>query len=184
MVAIQGALNVPDSQFGYVLLVDSINYAVWVMFLLAMVPFAHRFNVWVRADTSAVDEIGTELAKEQKTERKKIEFPDLFFLLGVSLLVSAIARAASIYIPQTAFLTSVTFAVIIATIAGILGALTTLGRLPGFKPPGQRNALYTGSPDRIQGKFYRTGKGAALYYIRIFHSGSPCFHYARDRQNF
>ncbi|HHS92886.1 MAG TPA: DUF819 family protein, partial [Campylobacterales bacterium] len=35
MVAIQAALELPDSKMGYVLLIDSIDYAIWVMILLA-----------------------------------------------------------------------------------------------------------------------------------------------------
>ena len=67
MVAIQGALNLPDSAMGYTLLIDSIDYAIWVMILLALVPFAKRFNAWSKADTSVIDEVGRKLAhKEEK----------------------------------------------------------------------------------------------------------------------
>lgn len=50
MVAIQMALDVPDASMGYTLLIDSIDYALWVMLLLALVPHAKRFNHWVKAD--------------------------------------------------------------------------------------------------------------------------------------
>nr|MCG0056917.1 DUF819 family protein [Escherichia coli] len=32
MVALQGILDVPENIFGYALMMDTINYAVWVMF--------------------------------------------------------------------------------------------------------------------------------------------------------
>ena len=44
MIAIQGALNISNSDMGYVLITDSINYTLWVMMLLALVPFAIKFN--------------------------------------------------------------------------------------------------------------------------------------------
>ena len=44
MVAIQEALAVPSAEMGYALLMDSINYAVWVMLLLGLIPFAPIFN--------------------------------------------------------------------------------------------------------------------------------------------
>jgi len=131
MVAIQGALSVSDSQFGYALLMDSINYAVWVMLLLAMVPFSHRFNAWVRADTQSIDAIGVELMKEQQNKPNEMEFADITILLGIGLLISALAQTFSQYLPQNEFITPTTWTVIIATIAGILGALTTLAKLPG-----------------------------------------------------
>src|SRR5699024_8200795 len=52
MVALQGILNVPENIFGYVLMMDTINYAVWVMFMFWLVPFAGAFNRWTKADTS------------------------------------------------------------------------------------------------------------------------------------
>ncbi len=48
MIAIQEALNLDDSKLGYVLLIDSIDYAIWVMLLLMAVPYADSFNRWVR----------------------------------------------------------------------------------------------------------------------------------------
>src|SRR5699024_2636261 len=52
MVALQGILKVPENIFGYVLMMDTINYAVWVMFMFWLVPFAGAFNRWTKADTS------------------------------------------------------------------------------------------------------------------------------------
>jgi len=61
MVAIQGALTLPDSDMGYALLIDSVDYAIWVMLLLSLVPFAQKFNAWTGADTSVIDEVGAKL---------------------------------------------------------------------------------------------------------------------------
>lgn len=130
MVAIQGALNLPDSAMGYTLLIDSIDYAIWVMILLALVPFAKKFNHWSKADTSAIDTVGEKLA--QKEEGKKpIDFTSLFFLMGTSLFVSALAQYGASYLPITDFLTSETWVVIIATLAGILFAMTPLAKISG-----------------------------------------------------
>ena len=131
MVAIQGALNIPDSKMVYALLMDSINYAVWVMFLLSAVPYAGRFDAWVGADTKAIDEVGKELTKAEEGMRKVIEFSDLIVLLGVGLLVSSFSWHLAAFFPKTAFLTKTTWAVLLVTAAGIVGALSPLGRLPG-----------------------------------------------------
>jgi uncharacterized membrane protein len=98
MVAIQGALDLPDSAMGYTLLIDSIDYAIWVMILLALVPFAKKFN---------------------------------FFLLGSALLVSALAQYGASFLPTTSFLTTTTWIVIIATLAGTLFAMTPLAKISG-----------------------------------------------------
>ena len=130
MVAIQGALDLPDSAMGYTLLIDSIDYAIWVMILLALVPFAKKFNLWSKADTSIIDEVGERLALKEEA-KKPIEFASLFFLLGSALLVSALAQYGASFLPTTSFLTTTTWIVIIATLAGTLFAMTPLAKISG-----------------------------------------------------
>jgi len=130
MVAIQGALNLPDSAMGYTLLIDSIDYAIWVMLLLALVPFAKKFNLWSEADTSVIDEVGERLALKENA-KKPISFASLFLLLGASLFVSALSQYGASFLPTTSFLTTTTWIVIIATLAGILFAMTPLAKMSG-----------------------------------------------------
>ena len=130
MVAIQGALDLPDSAMGYTLLIDSIDYAIWVMILLALVPFAKKFNLWSRANTSVIDEVGERLALKEE-EKKPMEFASLFFLLGSALFVSALAQYGASFLPTTSFLTTTTWIVIIATLAGTLFAMTPLAKISG-----------------------------------------------------
>jgi len=130
MVAIQGALKLPDSAMGYTLLIDSIDYSIWVMILLALVPFAKRFNQWTQADTSMIDEVGAKLAQKGK-ERKSPSFHSIFFLLGISLLVSVISQYSSSFLPTNDFLTSNTWIVIISTFLGIFFAITPLSKISG-----------------------------------------------------
>lgn len=130
MVAIQGALNVPDSKMGYALLIDSIDYAIWVMILLALVPMASKFNVWSKADTSIIDEVGAKLAGKE-AKKKAMRFESLFFLLGSALFVSALSQWIAGYLPTTAFLSTTTWVVIIATLAGIVMAMSPLAKVAG-----------------------------------------------------
>ena len=130
MVAIQGALDLPDSAMGYTLLIDSIDYAIWVMILLALVPFARTFNLWSKADTSVIDEVGQKLAlKEEK--KRSMSFISLSVLLIVSLLVSFLSQFIASWLPTTAFLTETTWVVIIATISGVLFAMSPLAQMSG-----------------------------------------------------
>lgn len=141
MIAVQGALELPDSKMGYVLLIDSIDYALWVMILLLLVPFARRFNRWVGADTAAIDEVGEKLALPH-TQKQKIDFASLFFLLGSAMAVSALSRWATGWLPTTDFLSHTTWVVILATVAGITMAMTPLARLSGSSELGNI-MLYT-----------------------------------------
>lgn len=130
MVAIQGALSLPDSALGYTLLIDSIDYAIWVMILLALVPFAKTFNLWSKADTSVIDEVGERLALRE--ENKKAMHPiSTFVLLASALLVSLLAQYLASYMPTTSYLTTTTWVVIIATLSGIVFAMTPLAKISG-----------------------------------------------------
>ncbi len=130
MVAIQGALDLPDSAMGYTLLIDSIDYAIWVMILLALVPFAKKFDLWSKADTSVIDEVGEKLALKN-AQQNPLSFSSLFLLLGTALCVSLLAQVGASFLPTTSFLTTTTWVVIIATLTGILFAMTPLAKLPG-----------------------------------------------------
>jgi len=142
MVAIQGALNVPSAKMGYVLLMDSIDYAIWVMILLALIPFAPLFNKWTKSDTALLDQIGMYLNETKEKVRQHIEFPDLILLIGTGLFVSALSLHLAGKLPTTDFITSTAWTVIIVTIAGILCAMTPLARIPGSSQL-SNVALYT-----------------------------------------
>ncbi|MGV8982430.1 DUF819 family protein [Clostridium sp.] len=131
MVAVQVALNVPDSKLGYTLLMDSVNYSVWVMFLLWLVSFAPKFNKWTKSDTTLIDEIGEKLNADKENMRKEIEFSDLIILLGLSLFVSAMAQYFGNMLPQTVFFQGVTWTVLIATLVGVILAMTPVAKIPG-----------------------------------------------------
>jgi uncharacterized membrane protein len=132
MVAIQSALELPDSAMGYVLLIDSIDYAIWVMILLALVPFASQFNSWVKADGSILDTLTSSL-DDNKTQ-EPTNFPSLFTLLGIALMVSVISQTLALYMPTTSFLTKTTWIVIFATITGIAMGMTSLNRHSSASP--------------------------------------------------
>jgi uncharacterized membrane protein len=131
MVAVQGALNIPDSKLGYALLMDSVNYSVWVMFLLWLVSFAPKFNKWTKSDTTLIDEIGEKLNADKESISKEIQFVDLLVLLGLSLFVSAMAQNLGGMLPQTVFLTGTTWTVLIATLVGVILAMTPVAKIPG-----------------------------------------------------
>jgi len=132
MLAIQSALELPDSKMGYVLLIDSIDYAIWVMILLALVPFAKQFNNWTKADGNILEELGSKL--DNSKEKQEVNFPSLFMLLGLALMVSVMAQQIAPLLPTTSFLTNTTWIVIFATIAGILAGMTPLGKESSAAP--------------------------------------------------
>jgi uncharacterized membrane protein len=131
MLAVQEALGVPPARMGSVLLMDSINYGVWVMILLALTPLAPVFNAWTGSDTAQLRRIGMQLNETKHRTSRPVEFPDLIFLLGTGLLVSALSMYLAERMPATDFITASAWTVIMVTAAGIVSAMTPLARIPG-----------------------------------------------------
>ena len=131
MVAIQEALHVPGGKMGYVLLMDSVNYAIWVMALLALIPCAPLFNKWTKSDIRVLDQIGRYLNAVQEKKSRDSEFPDLMVLIGTGLLISALSMYLAGKLPTTVFITPTAWTVIMVTIAGIVCGMTPLARVPG-----------------------------------------------------
>lgn len=131
MAAIQGALNVPDSHMGYTLLMDSIDYAIWVILLLALVPHAPIFNRWTKSSSRLLEEIGRKIDVEENTAETRINFTSLIFLTGAGLLASAAGQSFAGLMPLSDFFSQTTWTVLMVTIFGVLAAMTPLGRMPG-----------------------------------------------------
>jgi uncharacterized membrane protein len=127
MIAIQGALNISNSDMGYVLITDSINYTLWVMMLLALVPFAIKFNSWSKADTSIIDTVSEKLKIPKN--RSDISLSSLMLLLGSALMVNVASEQIATLLPTTDFINHYTWVVMIATLAGILFAMTPLAKI-------------------------------------------------------
>ena len=134
MVAVQQAVGLEGSGMGYTLLIDSIDYSIWIMFLLFLVPFANKFNKWTKADTSKIDNINEHLTAKFSTISKEITFQDMFFLLSVALGVTAVTTIIGnemVKVPALAFMGATGWTIIITTILGVIFAMTPLARIPG-----------------------------------------------------
>ena len=131
MVAVQGALNIPDASMGYTLLMDSIDYAVWVMLLLAFVPMAPQFNKWTKSNTKLIDEISAKIEAKAQNSDGKIDTGSLIFLIGLGLAAAALAQYLAGFFLVTDFFSKTTWTVLLVTVFGALGAMTKLGGVAG-----------------------------------------------------
>ena len=132
MVAVQAALDISEADMGYALVIDSIDYSIWVMFLLWAIQLAPKFNKWTKADTKLLDEVSSKLADDAKLNTKPVSFQSLILLIGVALTVSAVGqnvgKALNGSLP---FLDKATWTVLLITLSGLIGAVTPVGRMAG-----------------------------------------------------
>ena len=132
MLAIQAALDVDEATMAYALVMDSICATLYVMFLLWAINLAPKFNKWVKADTTTLDEVSRKLEDDAKANDGKITFVNIIFLLGVSLVISAFGQNIGTAINGVApFLDKATWTVLLITLAGLVGAVTPIGKMAG-----------------------------------------------------
>lgn len=132
MVAVQAALDISEADMGYALVIDSIDYSLWVMFLLWAIQLAPKFNKWTKADTRLLDEVSTRLAEDAKAQNNPLTFQSLLLLIGSALLVSAIAQNVGAAINTAApWLDTATWTVLTVTILGLIGAVSPMGKVAG-----------------------------------------------------
>ncbi|MBS6396933.1 MAG: DUF819 family protein [Clostridiales bacterium] len=132
MIAVQAALDISEADMAYALVVDSIDYSIWVMFLLWAINLAPKFNKWAKADTTTLDEVSRRLEEDVKTTDSNITFVNIILLLGLSLVVSAVGQNFGASLNSMApFLDKSTWTVLFITLAGLVGAVTPVGKMAG-----------------------------------------------------
>lgn len=132
MIAVQAAFDISEADMAYALVVDSIDYSIWVMFLLWAINLAPKFNKWVKADTRTLDEVSRKLEDDAKANDAPITFVNLIFLLGLGLLISAVGQNIGAVINGFApFLDKATWTVLFITLAGLVCAVTPIGKMAG-----------------------------------------------------
>lgn len=121
MLAVAGALNVREELMGYALIVDSVDYTVWVMTLLFLVAFAPVFNRWTKAPLrfKSVD------AEE---ENRKIRAWPLVLLFAFSLLIAYLGNLLASF---AIGLSQTTWSVLFATLFGVIASRTSLRDIAG-----------------------------------------------------
>ena len=129
MVAVQTALEVPEAAMGYTLLIDSIDYSLWLMLLLVMVPFAERFNHWSGARGLSLDPklagLGSSAINARPGEAQ------LLLLFAIALMGAAGADWVGQVLGGDGFFTVSVVRILGVTVLGLVLAYTPLARLAG-----------------------------------------------------
>lgn len=127
MVAVQGILEAPEDVFGYVLIVDTVLYSVWLLLMFSSVGFSERFNRWTKADTTKFE---TQTGPDE--EERPIDLVSLMGLIGFSLFVSATASWIGEQLPELGdVVTATTWTILIVSVLGLIIATTPMGKTAG-----------------------------------------------------
>ncbi|CDZ75737.1 hypothetical protein ING2D1G_1601 [Peptoniphilus sp. ING2-D1G] len=139
MAAMQAALPVDPGAFGSALALDTVCYSVWIALLLFMVRYEKNWNDAVKADTSKLQAVADAAAAEVAGEKRKATAADWIFLIGVSLMVSAVSQWIGAYLNEAlagvglAMFDKGTMTTLFVTILGLICALSPLGKVPAVE---------------------------------------------------
>ncbi|GAA1197331.1 DUF819 domain-containing protein [Prauserella alba] len=126
LVAVQSIVDAPETLIGYVLIVDTVLYSLWLLVMFSSVGVADRFNRWTKAKAINFD---GHAADERE---HSIDLTSLMTLIGFSLLVSAAATWVGGLLPELGdVVTGTTWTILIVSVLGLVIASTRFGRTAG-----------------------------------------------------
>lgn len=121
MIAVGTALGVNEEAFAFALVVDSVNYTIWVMMLLLLVPFAQQFNRFTKSTQNMNSFEGLGCACEMGA-------PRYWSLIVLALFVSFVSQVLGNFFSIIDVTTST---ILLATFFGTLGSFTRLRFISG-----------------------------------------------------
>ena len=135
--AFESSLN--EGAYGAALALDTVCYSVWIALLLLSVKIAPKWNKICKADTSKLDAVADAANKEVAAEKKKASAADWIFMIGLSLMVSAISQVVGSVMNDA--LSSIgldmfggaTCTTVFVTVLGLICAMTPLGKMPAVE---------------------------------------------------
>ncbi len=139
MAAMQDALPVDAGAYGCALALDTVCYSVWIALLLLAVRYADKWNKATNADTSKLQAVADAANAEVAKEKKTAKAADWIFLIGLSLLVSALSQSIGAIMKDG--LTAIglpmfdkgTCTTVFVTVLGLVCAMSPLGKLPAIE---------------------------------------------------
>jgi uncharacterized membrane protein len=131
MVAVLESIQAPPDVFGPAIVVDTVVGYGWIGILLYFSAFQDRFDNWIGADTTAIEETNARLAELDK-HRRPLEIADLTKILGLAFLVAVAAVLAGDALPSLGdptIISHTAWAVILVVAVGLALSFTPLRNL-------------------------------------------------------
>ncbi|MFQ9967233.1 MAG: DUF819 family protein [Peptoniphilus sp.] len=139
MAAMQAALPVDAGAYSCALALDTVCYSLWIALLLLAVRYAPKWNKATKADTSKLQAVADAAAAEVAKEKRSADSADWIFLIGLSLIVSAVSQFVGAKLSEIltnaglAVFDKGTITTLFVTVLGLICALTKIGKLPAVE---------------------------------------------------
>ncbi len=128
MVAVAESVNTPESAFGPIIVVDTVVGYGWMGILLFFSVWQKKFDRFINANTSAIEETNARLA-EMDRDRHPTTVRDAAFLVGIGMGAAVLSVKLGARIPplgDPTIISATTWAVLIVVTGGLLLSFTPL----------------------------------------------------------
>ncbi len=125
-----------QSLYGKMVTVDIVVANLWMAFLLWAAARAHKFDKWLKADSSSIEDLKKRVADYQTSITKQTTLADYMVIAGITFGLVAFGHfagewLAGLFDPKSPFGSSFFWLVVIATTGGLILSATKLRRYEG-----------------------------------------------------
>ena len=120
---------------GPIIVVDTVVGYGWMGTLIVLSAFQGRFDRWIKADTTLVDNLNKRLL-EMDTGRRPITLPDLAIIVGIGMAATELGRLLGDAIPPVrlapdapSLISGTTWAILIVVTAGLALSFTRIRKI-------------------------------------------------------
>ena len=121
MLAIKESVGASDAMMGPIIVVDTVVGYGWMGVLIFLSAFQKKFDKWVGADNSAIEQANARLSEMDQT-RRPVELNDLVYILGLTLVMTVLAIAVGDRLPaigDPTIISPATWAILIVVTVGL-----------------------------------------------------------------
>ena len=126
--------------YGKMIVVDIVVANMWMAFLLWGASRAEKFDKWLKADSSAIEDLKDRVVKFQATIAKQATLVDYLMIIGIAFGIVGISHLGGAYIADffsqvvsadSPFSSSFLWLVVLATTGGLIMSATKLRKYEG-----------------------------------------------------
>ena len=131
MVAIKESVGTSDAMLGPIIVVDTVVGYGWMGVLIFLSAVQKKFDKWVKADTSVIEQTNARLV-EMDTTRRPASIADLAGIVGLALAASVVALGIAGRLPRLGdptIISPTTWAVLIVVTLGLILSFTPMRQI-------------------------------------------------------
>lgn len=125
-----------QSLYGKMVTVDIVVANLWMAFLLWAAARAHKFDKWLKADSSSIEDLKKRVSEYESSNSRQPTLADYMVIIGITFGIVAIGHfggkfIAGLFDEESPFGNSFFWLVVIATTGGLILSATKLRRYEG-----------------------------------------------------